>query len=116
MYAHPRGTLPGRPRAALLESLGALVMAEGISHIVVGLPLDMTGEEGERARKTRGVAQAIADATRCEVELWDERLTTVQARAALRMADVRGPRASALVDEAAAVTILQSWLDWRAAR
>jgi putative Holliday junction resolvase len=115
MYAHPRGTLPGRPRAKLLRALVTLVEEEGISRIVVGLPLDMKGEEGERARKTRATAQAIADATSREVELWDERLTTVQARDSLRMAEVTGPRAAARIDEASAVTILQSWLDARAA-
>src|SRR6185436_11219915 len=93
LYAHPRGTIPGRPRAELLRALGAIVRDEGVTRVVVGLPLDMRGAEGEAARKARDAAQAIADATGCEVELWDERLTTVEAKRNLELSEVTGRRA-----------------------
>jgi putative Holliday junction resolvase len=114
--AHPRGALPARDRRALLAALRALADEEDVVRFVVGLPLDMTGAEGAAARWARGEAQAIADATGREVELWDERLTTVQAQRELRASDVRGKKARARVDEAAACAILQSWLDARRAR
>ncbi|MDB4947210.1 MAG: putative Holliday junction resolvase YggF [Labilithrix sp.] len=116
MMAHPRGVLAARPRPKLLEALKALVAEEGVRRIIVGFPLDMRGTEGEAARRARGIAQEIADTTACNVELWDERLTTVQAKRALTASEVFGQRAKERIDEAAAVEILQAWLDARAAR
>ena len=114
--AHPRGTLDGRDRKALLAALAALATEENITRFVVGLPLDMKGGEGEQARRARALAQEIADATGRGVELWDERLTTVPAKRALDASEVRGRRARGRIDEAAACMILQSWLDARSAR
>lgn len=116
MMAHPRGALAARPRPKLLEALKELVASEQVERIVVGFPLDMRGTEGEAARRARGLAQEIADATGCDVELFDERLTTVQAQRALTASEVRGQRARERIDEASAVEILQAWLDARAAR
>lgn len=116
MMAHPRGVLAARPRPKLLEALKELVAAENIGRIVVGFPLDMRGTEGEAARRAREIAQQIADATECDVELFDERLTTVQAQRALTASEVFGQKAKDRIDEASAVEILQAWLDARAAR
>ena len=116
MMAHPRGVLAARPRPKLLEALRELVEAEKIERIVVGFPLDMRGTEGEAARRAREIAQQIADATECDVELFDERLTTVQAQRALTASEVHGQKARERIDEASAVEILQAWLDARAAR
>ena len=109
--AHPRGTLDARDRKALLSALRALADEENAVRFVVGLPLDMRGGEGMAARRARALAQDIADATGRAVELWDERLTTVQAQRALHASEVRGRRARERIDEAAACAILQSWLD-----
>ena len=116
LMAHPRGVFAARPRPKLLEALRELVAAEDIGRIVVGFPLDMRGTEGEAARRARALAQDIADATSCDVELWDERLTTVQAKRALDASEVHGQKARDRIDEASAVEILQAWLDARAAR
>lgn len=116
LFAHPRGVLAAKPRPKLVEALIELVRDEGIDRILVGLPLDMRGTEGEAARRVRDLAQAIADATNVDVELVDERLTTVQAQRALTASELKGEKARARIDEAAAVQILQTWLDERAAR
>ena len=116
MMAHPRGVIAARPRPKLLEALKALVLAEDVGRIVVGFPLDMRGTEGEAARRAREIAQQIADATACDVELFDERLTTVQAQRALAASEVFGKKAKDRIDEASAVEILQAWLNARAAR
>jgi putative Holliday junction resolvase len=116
LMAHPRGVLAARPRPAFLAALKDLVAEEHVGRIVVGLPLDMRGTEGEAARRVRGVAQAIADATGCEIELVDERLTTVEAARALRDSGLDARASRARIDEASAVTILQAWLDARARR
>ena len=109
--AHPRGVLDGRDAKKLLKDLARLAEDEGIVRFIVGLPLDMKGGEGDAARKARALAQDIADATGCEVELFDERLTTVQARRALEASEVRGRKQKARIDEASATAILQAWLD-----
>lgn len=118
--AHPRGNLAAHPEPKLLAELAKLATDSGVSRFVVGLPLDMKGGEGDAARKSRAFAQRLADHTGLEVELWDERLTTAEARRALASAGLRertkkrsGRSIRAHVDEAAAVTLLQSWLDAR---
>jgi putative Holliday junction resolvase len=111
--AHPRGVLDGRDRQAFLRKVRILADEEGVRRVVVGLPLDMKGGEGDAARNARALAQQIADATGREIELWDERLTTVEARRALQASEVRGRRAKERIDEAAACAILQAWLDAR---
>lgn len=116
LMAHPRGVIAARPRPKLLERLKEIVTTENVGRIVVGFPLDMRGTEGEAARRARAVAQDIADATSCDVELFDERLTTVQAQRALTASEVFGQKAKERIDEASAVEILQAWLDARAAR
>ncbi len=111
MYAHPRGVFAAKPRKALLASIQGFAREEGVTHVVCGLPLDMKGGEGDAAGKARALAQEIADATGLPVELWDERLTTVEARRNLATSEVHGAKAKARIDEASAVTILQAWLD-----
>jgi putative Holliday junction resolvase len=115
LLAHPRGALDARDEKALLEALRTLADDEGVGRFVVGLPLDMHGGEGASAKKARAMAQRIADATGRTVEMWDERLSTVQAKRALDDSGVRGRKARRHIDEAAACVILQSWLDARRA-
>jgi putative holliday junction resolvase len=114
MMAHPRGVFPAKDRRALFEHIRELAREEGATRIVVGLPVDMRGHEGDAAKQARRDAQAIADATGLPIELWDERMTTLQAARALASSGVRGKKAKSRIDEAAAVAILQSWLDARA--
>lgn len=116
LLAHPRGTLDPRNPKVLAEALRALAEGENVRRFVVGLPLHMKGSEGASARDARRLAQVVADATGCLVELWDERLSTVQANRSLAASEVRGKKARAHIDEAAACAILQSWLDARQAR
>ena len=108
--AHPRGVLDGKDRGKLMRALKDLTAAENVERFVVGLPLDMKGGEGDAAAKAREIAQQIANATGKDVELWDERLTTVQAARALRASEVHGKKAKGRIDEASACMILQAWL------
>ncbi len=116
LLAHPRGTLDPRDPKAFAARLRELADAENVSRFVVGLPLHLGGAEGTAARDARALAQVVADATGRIVEMWDERLSTVQAQRALSASEVRGAKARARIDEAAACAILQSWLDARRAR
>lgn len=116
VMAHSRGTLDPRDAKAFLAALVALADAEGVTRFVVGLPLRMSGREGPEARAAREMAQRIADATGREVELWDERLTSVQAQRALKASEVQFSKHKGKVDEAAACAILESWMHARDVR
>jgi putative Holliday junction resolvase len=116
LLAHPRGALDGHDRKALFESLRKLAEEEGVIRFVVGLPLDMHGGEGSAAREARSFAQGVANVTGREVILWDERLSTVQAKRALDASGRRGRKGQGRIDEAAACAILQAWIDSRRAR
>ena len=69
--AHARGVLDARDRPAWLAKLREIIADEGVGRIVVGLPLDLRGHEGDAARNARVQAQVIADATGLDVELFD---------------------------------------------
>ncbi len=80
--------------------------------VVVGLPRSLSGGEGPAAAKTRSWASTLARAlSPLPVRLVDERLTTVSAEAMLRDRGVKGRARRAVVDQVAAVVILQQALD-----
>lgn len=86
--------------------------------VVVGLPRTLANREGQAVKAARGFGRALDAALQgrddrpdAPVEFYDERLTTVAATAALRASGVKAKHARAVVDQAAAVAILQGWLD-----
>jgi putative Holliday junction resolvase len=80
--------------------------------LVVGLPVTLAGREGPAAAEAREYAQRLGRAIApVPVRLSDERMSTVVASRRLSERGVRGKRQRAVVDQAAAVEILQSWLD-----
>jgi len=95
-----------------LSRIAALAEAEGAMEVVVGLPRSLSGGEGPAALKTREFAVALARRVApVPVRLCDERLTTVSAEAMLRDRGRKGSKRRAVVDQAAAVLILQQALD-----
>jgi putative holliday junction resolvase len=95
-----------------LARLRALVEEEGVVEVVVGLPRSLSGGEGPAAAKVRGFAARLAVAVSpTPVRLCDERLSTVSAEAVLREQGRKGRRRRDVVDQAAAVVILQNALD-----
>ena len=111
--AHPRPAIDGRDRRAALAALAALAAQEQLGLFVVGIPLDRDGADGPAARKARAFALAVQEATGCQVEMFDERLTTVEASRRLRDAGHGARAARARIDSAAACVMLQAWLDGR---
>lgn len=83
--------------------------------IVVGLPKNMDGSEGERAEKCREFAHMLSEKTGIETVMVDERLTTVSAHKALNVTNVRGQKRKNVVDAVSAVMILESYLSKRKA-
>jgi putative holliday junction resolvase len=104
------------PRSEAVPSdvaeLAALVAEHEAVEVVVGLPVNLAGRHGPAAEQVKAYAQLLAGViTPVPVTLTDERLSTVVASRRLAERGVRGKRQRAVVDQAAAVEILQSWLD-----
>lgn len=112
-FASPYKTLARTTDEALLAALGAEVRAQQVDQIVLGLPLRMNGLEGPEAKRARRLQGALETALGVPVTLWDERMTTVAAERELRSSGLRGERKKALIDQAAATLLLQSYLDAR---
>jgi putative Holliday junction resolvase len=108
--AVPIGTVrTGAP--ADVKAVAALVREHDVTVVVVGLPLLLSGEAGERAHHAERFAEALRGFLGVPVELHDERLSTVEADRALREAGASGRERRRAVDRSAATVILQSWLD-----
>ena len=88
-----------------------LIQEYEVEKIVLGLPKNMDGSEGIRVEKTKAFQEMIERRTGLEVVLWDERLTTVAADRYMDEAGIKGDKRKAIVDEIAAVFILQGYLD-----
>lgn len=94
--------------AARLLALAAERKAIGF---VLGLPVNMDGSEGPRAQSTRAFARNLARLTELPIALWDERLSTAAVERELIAADVSRSRRAKVIDQHAAVFILQGALD-----
>ncbi len=112
-FAHPVATLPrDEQHGSDLDALVALVAEREAIEVVVGLPLLLSGEEGEAARLARAYAAGLAARLGAvPVRLVDERLTTVDAHRRLRDSGVPGRGQRSVVDQEAAALILQTALD-----
>jgi putative Holliday junction resolvase len=94
--------------AARLLAIAAERAAVGF---VLGLPINMDGSEGPRAQSTRAFARNLARLTDLAIALWDERLSTSAVERELIAMDVSRARRAEIVDEHAAMFILQGALD-----
>ena len=81
-----------------------------IKKIVLGLPKNMNGDEGERAEKTRRFGEKLISAFNIEVHYFDERLTTVYADHTLNALNVKGKKKTGKKDALSAVLILQGYM------
>ena len=95
------------------ETLEKIVREYGVTQIVVGLPLRMSGLEGTQAEKMQLFAEELRKRFQLPVHLWDERLTSAQANRLLRETEMSIKRRGQVVDQMAAVLILQSFMDSR---
>ena len=108
--AVPLGTVrTGAP--ADVRAIADLVREHGVTLVIVGHPLLLSGEAGERAHHAERFAGAIEKALGVPVRLQDERLSTVEAERALRESGTSGRDRRRTIDRSAATVILQAWLD-----
>lgn len=97
-----------------LEKVAAKAKELSAQLVVVGLPKNMDGSEGDRAKTCRDFAKRLEEMLRSvPVRLCDERSTTVLAHTYLNIADVKGRKRKKTVDAVAAVIILEDYLAMR---
>ena len=109
VIATPRLVVEGED--ALWKTLDSLVGEEEVEAVVIGLPLNMDGSEGPRARKVMEFSELLSEKTGLPVHFQDERLSSFEAENALLEAGVHGSRRKSRVDMVAAQIILQGYLN-----
>jgi putative holliday junction resolvase len=109
--ATPHSVINRRSRVEDVERYTRLINEQAIEIIVVGLPIPLSGIEGQRAAWVRDYAAYLNHHVDVPVVLWDESLTTKEAEAALRAQGRRGKQIKERVDAVAAALILQSYLN-----
>lgn len=126
-FAHPIGNIQVHGDSfRAIEDVIYTIEDEDVDHVIVGLPLLLSGEEGKSAKKARRWANNLAKRIGAymetgetalervpEIELMDERLTTVSAHRQLRQANIAERGHRLVVDQQSAVVILQAALDKR---
>jgi putative Holliday junction resolvase len=95
------------------DHLRRVIKQFGITEIVMGLPLRMSGIEGIQAEKVQVFAEELRRKFKLPVHLFDERLTSVEANRLLRETEMSIRRRAEVVDQLAAVLILESFLQFR---
>jgi putative Holliday junction resolvase len=115
VLASPVVTLTRDPRTGRdLDELAEIVRERSAVEVVIGLPRHLSGREGASVQMARQYADELADRIApVPIRLVDERLTTVSAGRSLRASGVRGKASRAVIDQAAAVALLQSALEER---
>lgn len=113
MLASPVEVVKEHNRERLLQRVAALAAERKAELIVVGLPRNMDGSEGESAQNARVFGEEIGALTGLPVDFSDERGTTVTAHGFLNETNTRGKKRKETVDAVAATIILQNYLDFR---
>ena len=112
-FATPAGTIRRAKFTADKAALVAVIAAQGVKGLVLGLPRNMDGSEGPRAQSTRAFARNVVDLG--PVLLWDERWSSAAAERAMLEQDVSRAKRADRIDSHAAAVILQAAIDALAA-
>jgi putative Holliday junction resolvase len=104
-------TLQRQNKRIDFENLAKVIAKFAVTQIVVGYPLRMSGAEGVQAEKMQRFAEELRERFQLPVHLWDERLSSAEANRLLRETDMSIRRRGQVVDQMAAVLILQSWME-----
>jgi putative Holliday junction resolvase len=111
--AHPLTVLSRIGNSGDAAAVAAVVIEHGVTDVVVGMPFELSGKLGHRARRVRGFLAALREILPAGARLHeqDERFTTAEAERALIAADVPRARRRSVIDGHAAALILRAWLD-----
>ena len=110
VLASPVTVLQEWNREKLLRQVAEKAQSLGAERVVVGLPRNMDGSEGESAQNARTFAESLGALVSVPVVMKDERGTTVSAHSYLNDTDTRGKKRKAVVDAVAATVILEDYL------
>lgn len=110
ILASPVTVITEQNADSLAEKITSLAKEYRAESFVVGLPKNMDGSEGFRAEACKEFAKKLNDKSGIDVELYDERLTTVSAHNALNATNTRGKKRKAVVDAVSAVMILEDYM------
>lgn len=113
ILAVPLCVIQERKTDILIEKICEKTVESKAEMLVVGLPKNMDGTEGESAISARGIAEILKEKTGLPLELLDERGTTITAHNYLNETNTRGKKRKSAVDAVAATVILQNYLDKR---
>ena len=113
MLASPAGVIAECSRERLADKISAVAKERGAELLVLGLPRNMDGSEGESAQNAREMGKILAERSGLPVEFCDERGTTITAHGFLNETNTRGKKRKAVVDTVAATVILQNYLEYR---
>ncbi len=97
-----------------LRRIGELVEEYSAAQVILGNPLSRAGEDTEMSRRVATFAQKLRRRLACPVELWDERLTSVEANRVLRASGIGIKKRRHAADRVAVTLLLQSYLDFLA--
>lgn len=113
MLASPVCVITQRNPDLLIDEIKKIAEEYKAQQFVVGLPKNMDSSEGERALKCKSFAETLSKETGIEAVMRDERLSTVSAHNVLNNTNTRGKKRKNVVDQVAAVMILQDYIDFR---
>jgi putative Holliday junction resolvase len=105
------GVLARKSRREDFERFGRIIAEQAVALVVMGLPITLSGEEGQRAAWVRDYTAELQQHLPVPIVFWDESLTTKEAEASLRARGQRGKKIKQRVDAVAAAFILESFLN-----
>lgn len=103
-------TLTRRNRRTDFEVLGKLIATNEVKLVVLGNPVQLSGEKSEQSIKVERFAERLKRYCGVETRMWDERLTSVEAEQLVRGRQLQGEERAMAIDQVAAVLILESYL------
>jgi len=116
IIAQAHDVIQRRDTATDVEAVKAIVDGMGANKIVVGMPLNLQGQQGPQAQKVLAFIEALQAAVDVEIVTQDERFSTVSAERSLIQANVRRKKRKKVIDKVAAQQILQVYLDRQSAQ
>ena len=112
-FAFPKKVITEYNEEKLINKICETAKELGAEMMVVGVPKNMDGSSGWRADECIAIADKIKEKSGIEVNMWDERCTTVSAHTYLNMTDTRGKKRKEVVDAVAATILLEDYLNYR---
>ncbi len=110
--ASPLKTLQRKGKLLEISDLRTIINEYSVKSLVIGLPMHMNGDEGEKCEYVTAYATALFESLNLPILLWDERMSTMSAERLLLEGDMSRARRKDHIDAVAASIILQSFLDF----